>query len=102
MLDPEEESLEKHVILLLVGELIGVLRLIGLHQVAKFVFGKVLFVSREALHDLDEGSAESSLCLFIILGVCWSFEQVYHKVSCTLNGDLPVSLEMEQEGSEYL
>lgn len=102
MFDSEEQSFQKHVILLLIGELIGALWLIGLHQIAELILSESFLVSREPLHDLDQRSAEAGLCLFIVFGVRWTLEEVDHKVSCSFNGNFPICLEMEEECTENL
>lgn len=96
MLDSEEETLEEHVVLLLVGELVGTLRLVGLHQVAKLVLCEGLLVCAESLHDLNERGSEARLCLFVILGVSWSFQKVHDEVSRSFDWDLSIGLEVEE------
>ncbi len=54
MLDSEEQSLEEHVILLLISKFVSVLRLVRLHQVAELILSQVLFVVGETLHDLNQ------------------------------------------------
>lgn len=96
MLNSEEQPFQKHVILLLIGELIGALRFIGLHQVAELVLCEGLLVCREPLHYLDQRSAEAGLGLFIVFGVGWALEEVDDEVSCSFDGDFAICLEVEE------
>ena len=102
MLDSEEQSLQEHIVLLLVSELIVVGRLIGLHEVAKLVLSQVASVRGETLHDRNKRGLETLLCLFVVLGVNWTTQKVDHKVGCTLNRNLAISLEVEQQSTENL
>jgi hypothetical protein len=47
----EEEALKEHVVLLLIGELVGVRGLVRLHKVAEFVLSQILAIGRQTLHD---------------------------------------------------
>lgn len=102
MFDSEKESLEEHVILLLIRELVRVSWLIRLHEIAKLIFRQVASISREPLHYRDKGYLEALLCLFVVFGMNWSFEKVDHKVGCSFNRDLAISFEMEEKSSENL
>ena len=88
--------------MLLIREFIWVVRFVGLHQVAEFVFVQGFLICRETLHDTDKGGPEAGFCFFVIFGVDWTFEEVYYEVGCTIDGDLAIGFEVEQEGPENL
>jgi hypothetical protein len=98
----EEEALKEHVVLLLIGELVGVRGLVRLHKVAEFVLSQILAIGRQTLHDGKQRGLETFLCLLVRLRVHWTTQQVEHEISRTFNGYLAICLEVEEKGAENL
>ena len=100
MLDPVEEAVEEHVVLLGVCKLVGILNLERLHELAELVLREVLFISRVRHHNVHKTVHEPVLRLLVILGHHGSLEEVNNKVGGLINGNIVICLKMEEQGSE--
>ena len=102
MLDPVEESLKKHVVLLFVCELHGMLGIEGSHQLAELLLIDFVVPLGVAFEVTQEGIVESLFGLLVIFVEDWSLEQVLHERSDIDHSDVVISFKVEEEGSEDL
>ena len=102
MLDPIEQSLEEHVVLLLIREFHGVLCVEGAHQLAKFFFSDFVAVSSIALEIADKRVVEALLGLLVVLVQDWSLEQVLHECCHAHDRDIVIRSKVEEQSSENL
>ena len=101
MLDTVEESIQEHVVLLSICELVVVLDFKTLHEVTKLVLVKLASLALGiGLHDSVETLSESLLSLLIILCLHRSLQEVDNELSSLVDWNVVVSFEMEQESSE--
>jgi hypothetical protein len=73
-----------------------------LHQLAEAILSQIPAIKREGFHNTDQRVVESLLCLFVILGLHWSLQQVYDEFSCTVDWDIVIGFEVEKQSSEDL
>ena len=67
MFYPIEQSIQKHIVLLLICELVLVCCLKRLHQLTELVLGQSLFINRQRFHDIYQRVEKSLLGLFVVL-----------------------------------
>ena len=100
VLDSVEQSVQEHIVLLLVGELVVGLDLEGLHEVAELVLVEVLLVGRVRRHYVLQRGQEPLLGLLVVLRIHRPLQQIHHEVSCLVDWNNIISLEMEEESPE--
>ena len=96
MLDPVKEPIQEHVILLGVSELIIILYLEALHELAELILGQEVLPVGVPLHDPLQRLEESLLSLLIVDSYNWPFQKIDYKLGSILNRNHVVSLKVEQ------
>ena len=100
VLDSVEETLEEHVVLLFVGELLLALGFEGAHKLAELLLVDAAVAAGVAVQVVDERVVEALLGLLVVLVVNRPFEQVLHKGGHARYWQVVVRSEVEQQRAE--